>query len=405
MIILGIETSCDETAVCVVDAKGGLDSPTFNILGNGLFSQVALHAEYGGVYPNLAKREHAKNLPSLLQKALSEASLWQNDDNTSLSNITEIQWKKVEEILSKEYGLFESFRQIIEKIKRPKIDMISVTAGPGLEPALWVGISFAKALSEIWDIPVIATNHMEGHISSVLLNGTDGNKIEDSGLMNNAHPIQFPTLALLISGGHTELVEIKNWGEYKKIGQTRDDAVGEAFDKVARMLKLPYPGGPEVSKLAQHAREQNLPNIFSLPRPMIHSKDFDFSFSGLKTSILYTLRDYPTELNSDLIADLCREFENAVTEVLVSKTKKALEESAAKTLIIAGGVVANTHIRKTFFDFISKEFSDVTLQIPSKDLATDNAIMISSAGYIESIIHPEKVQKNNNMRANGNMNL
>jgi len=388
MIILGIETSCDETAVCVVEASGGLESPTFSVHGNGLFSQVALHAQYGGVYPTLAKREHAKNLPHLLQKALSEAGLWSSSTNTAIS---EEAWEKAQKILSKEEGLFEVFKDTLSHISRPNIDMIAVTAGPGLEPALWVGISFAQALGVIWDIPVLPTNHMEGHITSILLH-------------HKENTIEFPALALLISGGHTELVEMKGWGQYRKIGQTRDDAVGEAFDKVARMLKLPYPGGPEVSKRAEKARTENLPRVFSLPRPMIHSDDFDFSFSGLKTSVLYTLRDFG-DLTDDLTSDMCREFENAVTEVLITKTKKALEEIGARTLIVAGGVIANTYIRQAFTTLTQATFSDITLRIPEKDTATDNALMIASAGYIESILHPEKVQKGISIRANGNLNL
>lgn len=391
MIILGIETSCDETAVCVVEASGGLESPTFNVRGNGLFSQVALHAEYGGVFPTLAKREHAKNLPLLLQKALSEASLWL--DRTS--EISESKWQKAEEILSKEHGLFEVFKQSLEHISRPDIDMIAVTAGPGLEPALWVGISFAQALGVIWDIPVRPTNHMEGHIASVLLNA-------DTSMTTVSSTVMFPALALLISGGHTELVEMNNWGVYKKIGQTRDDAVGEAFDKVARMLKLPYPGGPEISRRAQSAREKNIPHVFSLPRPMIHSQDFDFSFSGLKTAVLYTLRDNP-ELTEEAILDLCREFEDAVTEVLMSKTRSALQDFSSHTLIIAGGVVANSHIRDSFTRLITEEFPHVTLRIPTKDMSTDNALMIASAGYIEQLLHPE--QKFISIKAEGNMSF
>ncbi|MEY4602101.1 MAG: hypothetical protein RL292_42, partial [Candidatus Parcubacteria bacterium] len=289
MIILGIETSCDETAVCVVEATGGLESPSFKILGNGLFSQVALHAQYGGVYPNLAKREHGKNLPPLLQKALQEATLWHSNvsdrkailelpvshpsylSNESYPPYSPELWEKIEHIFAKEHGVFEVFKASLEHMTRPQIDLITVTAGPGLEPALWVGISFAQALGELWNIPVLPTNHMEGHIASVLLRTDEINN--QNGKIKNA--IHFPALALLISGGHTELVKIENWGNYKKIGQTRDDAVGEAFDKVARMLSLPYPGGPEVSKRAQLAREKNLPKVFTLPRPMIHSHDFD----------------------------------------------------------------------------------------------------------------------------------
>jgi len=419
MIILGIETSCDETAVCVVEATGGLESPSFSVLGNGLFSQVALHAPYGGVYPNLAKREHGRNLPPLLQKALQEGQLWENsrkEGSDSAGSHDSSVWKKIEGILSKEQGLFETFKELISSIKRPSIDLIAVTSGPGLEPALWVGISFAEALGLVWGIPVLPINHMEGHITSVLLDGGDEVKsrklkVESANQVSHlishiSTPVQFPALALLISGGHTELVEIQNWGRYKKIGQTRDDAVGEAFDKVARMLSLPYPGGPEVSKQAHRAREKNLPQIFTLPRPMIHSNDFDFSFSGLKTSVLYTLRDHKKQtdkMTEDEVYDLCREFENSVTDVLLSKTGRALEEHGARTLIIAGGVVANTHIRQSFTALIQEKFPDITLRIPTKNMATDNALMIASAGYIEYLLHPENVSEK--IKAQGNMSF
>ena len=394
MIILSIETSCDETAVGVVEAQGDLSSPTFSVRGNGLFSQVALHAEYGGVFPTLAKREHARNLPSLLQKALSEASL----ASTSALDISEEIWQKSKEILSKEEGLFDTFKQTLQHIPRPDIDMIAVTSGPGLEPALWVGISFAQALGVVWGIPVRAVNHMEGHITSVLLK-TDEIKSQNEKIKSL---VQFPALALLISGGHTELVQIEHWGNYKKIGETRDDAVGEAFDKVARMLKLPYPGGPEVSKCAEKARKENLPKVFTLPRPMIHSKDLAFSFSGLKTSVLYTLKENPT-LTEEMLCDMCREFEDAVTDVLVHKTKQALEETGARTLIIAGGVIANTHIRNTFEKLIGTEYPSVTLEIPTKTMATDNALMIATAGYIEHLLDTEKSPGFKIIRAQGNM--
>ena len=405
MIILGIETSCDETAVCVVKATGGLESPSFSVLGNGLFSQVALHAQYGGVYPNLAKREHGKNLPPLLQKCLQEANLWQSntsDRNEEKSSISADTWVKIKEILAKEHGVFEVFKASLEHVERPDINLITVTAGPGLEPALWVGISFAQALGLLWNIPVLPTNHMEGHIASVLLGKPEEFKIQNSKFKNDANAVQFPALALLISGGHTELVEIQNWGQYKKIGQTRDDAVGEAFDKVARMLSLPYPGGPEISKRAHIAREKNLPRVFTLPRPMIHSHDFDFSFSGLKTSVLYTLKEHGA-ITEDEAADMCREFENAVTEVLISKTSKALEEQGAHTLIIAGGVVANTHIRESFTRMIEEKFPNVTLHIPTKDMSTDNALMIACAGYIDYLLHPKKV--GGKIKAKGNMSF
>ena len=334
MKILSIETSCDETAVSVVEASGDLDSPIFSVLGNALFSQTEIHKEYGGVFPMLAKREHAKNLPHLLRKVLTDTGLFKENKNVYEENI----WKEIEEILLKEEGLYKNFRNIFENIQKPNIDVISVTYGPGLEPALWVGISFALALGKLWGIVVLGANHMEGHIASILIGNQDKRVVE------------FPALALLISGGHTEIVEIENWGKYFVIGETRDDAVGEAFDKVARMLELPYPGGPEISKIAEQARAENLPHTAKLPRPMIHSNDLSFSFSGLKTAVLYYIRDNFINNNKTLVttdkADIAREFEDAVVDVLEIKTERALEKTGAKTLIIAGGVIANKKFRK-----------------------------------------------------------
>ncbi len=240
MIILGIETSCDETALCLLEKKGD----EYRVLGNIVHSQIELHKEYGGVFPALAKREHLKNLPLLYTKILEDTG-----------------------------------------VKADAIDVIAVTEGPGLEPALWTGILFAKELAEKLSVPIIPINHMEGHIVSTLL--------ESSHISHDFKPLRplaLPALAVLISGGHTEIIEVEKLGSYKILGKTRDDAIGEAFDKVARMLNLPYPGGPEISHLAALAREKNLPRTLTLPRPMIHSKDLDFSFSGIKTHVLYTLK-------------------------------------------------------------------------------------------------------------------
>jgi N6-L-threonylcarbamoyladenine synthase len=327
MKILSIETSCDETAVSIVEASGGLESPTFSVLGNALFSQIEIHKEFGGVFPMLAKREHAKNLPPLLEKVLKDSNIFSQKETP-----IQIDWNQIEETLKREEGLYKPFRNLLENIEKPNIDIISVTSGPGLEPALWVGISFAVALGKVWNIPVIPANHMEGHITSVLVS-------EDK------NTVKFPTLSLLISGGHTEIVEIDSWGSYKIIGQTVDDAVGEVFDKVARLLGLTYPGGPEISKLAKYARENNLPKIAKLPRPMLTSQNNNFSFSGLKTAVLYYIRDNfdskPETISSDERADIAREFEDAVVEVLTHKVDKVLEQKDYKTLIIAGGVIAN----------------------------------------------------------------
>ena len=398
MIILSVETSCDETAVSIVEAKGGLESPTFVILGNTLLSQIDIHKEYGGVFPMLAKREHARNLTPLLLKTLKQAELYKS--NSSRSNFENV-WQEIEIILSREEGLYTSMRNALENIQKPKIDVIGVTSGPGLEPALWVGISFAEALAKLWNIPVIGINHMEGHMASVLLK-TDARIMNDElRIVNNS--IQFPALALLISGGHTELVDITNWGEYKVIGETLDDAVGEAFDKVARMLELPYPGGPEIGKLAEYAREQKIPHKAKLPRPMIHSHNLNFSFSGLKTAVLYYIRDYGP-LSPDQKADLAREFEDVVVDVLLSKTKEALEETGAKTLIIAGGVIANKKLKEVFLA-LEESKKDLVIKIPTKDLATDNALMIAYATYINVILYPEMIKTSEKIIARGNVKL
>ena len=270
MIILGIETSCDETAICLIEAKDN----SVKILGNQLYSQVALHAQYGGVFPMMAKREHGKNLTPLLEKCLEEANVLKQNKKT---NVSKEKNTKLKQILIREEGLFEPLIELAKKIEKPKIDAIAVTNGPGLEPALWVGVSFAKALSALWDIPVIPTNHMEGHIMVAPLKKTSDKEYEMT-------DIQFPAIALLISGGHTQLVLIKDNLNYEIVGNTKDDAIGEAFDKVARILGLPYPGGPQISKLAEKERIE-FPNKippFPLPRPMIHSHDLNFSFSGIR---------------------------------------------------------------------------------------------------------------------------
>src|SRR3990167_7330793 len=238
MKILGIETSCDETAVSIVEAQGDFNTPVFTVLGNALYSQVKLHAEFGGVYPNLAKREHARNLVPLLEKTLTEAEVY----FIGGKEFSETQKITLAELFSHEPELLKQFLVQIPKLAAPDIDAIAVTAGPGLEPALWVGINFANALGIVWQKPVIPINHMEGHIVSSLLEPSK----KHSNILQNIRMFtmrknNMPLLALLISGGHTELVLMKDWFEYEMIGETLDDAVGEAFDKVGRMLSLPYP--------------------------------------------------------------------------------------------------------------------------------------------------------------------
>ena len=389
MKILGIETSCDETALSLIEASGDQTQPNFKVINTALFSQIELHKEYGGVYPSLAKREHAKNLIPLLSELLNENSEKIPDPETDTeteTEITEEQKKVLTEVFEREPELLELFLKVIPKTFKPEVDMIAVTSGPGLEPALWVGINFARALSYIWQIPVLPVNHMEGHIVSVL--------------RDNKNEIIFPMVALLISGGHTELVLIKNWGEYEMIGQTLDDAVGEAFDKVARLMDLEYPGGPKVSLLAEKAREQNLDNSeITLPRPMLHSDNFDFSFSGIKTAVLYKIQKLKADgdFDEEMKMKVALEFEDAATEVLYAKTKNALSEYGAQRLIIGGGVIANKHIRETFAKL------DTEVSVPEFELATDNAIMIAMAGYIKSFRNKGEIFPE--IKAEGNLKL
>lgn len=367
MRILSIETSCDETAVSIVEATGEFPLATYEILGNALHSQIEIHKEYGGVFPALAKREHIKTVVPMLEHALLEAELLEDGS----SDLDEALQEKLHLTLMREEGLAEELIAFFEMHQLPEIDLIAVTSGPGLEPALWVGINFAKALGAILEAPVVPINHMEGHILASLYD-----VVEDDALAT----VVFPAISLLISGGHTELILISDWSSFTKIGQTKDDAVGEAFDKVARMIGLPYPGGPEVSKKAAIARTENLPPYKAdLPRPMLHSDDLDFSFSGLKTSVRYAIEG--KELTESEKNALCRDFEDAVTEVLLKKTQRALSEHGAQTLIVGGGVSANTHIRQILQMELITSHPDVEVYFPQPKLSTDNSIMIALAGH------------------------
>ncbi len=400
MKILGIETSCDETALALLEGSGSFNEAKIRVMDSALISQVDVHREYGGVFPSLAKREHIKNLIPLLEKVLKGGKMLQYKirgekiDDKTLENLREI--------LNREPDLFEAFIDFVPKIKKPAIEAVTVTTGPGLEPALWVGINFAKALAEFWKVPIVATNHMEGHIAASL--------ISDKSFKAKASlkKIKFPAMALLISGGHTQLVLIKDWKKYQVIGETRDDAVGEAYDKVARMMGLTYPGGPEIARLAELGRiDKKLGQLktesFKLPRPMLNSDDFDFSFSGLKTSVLYLIKKKsltnPILSEQDKIA-IATEFEAAVTEVLIKKTKKAIEANGIKTLILGGGVTANTFICQSFDKIITKEFPDIKIYLPEKTLSTDNAVMIALAGYFNRLQKTKQVQ---NIKADGNL--
>jgi N6-L-threonylcarbamoyladenine synthase len=407
MKILAIETSCDETAIAILECAGDEKHASFVVLGNALLSQIELHKEYGGVFPALAKREHAKNLVPILEAALEEAELLREDTQI----IQEDTRAKISEILAREPGLAEAFFEFISECEIPDIDAIAVTAGPGLEPALWVGINFAKALALVWGKPLVAVNHMEGHILAAIARRSIGEG--GASEMLEIKNIELPLLALLISGGHTQLVVAEEWLKYKLIGETRDDAVGEAFDKVARMLALPYPGGPEISRLAEELRMSGysatrLPYLglgagysdIRLPRPMIRENNCDFSFAGLKTAVLYLLKDMPTVSDDDK-KHIAHEFENAVADVLWHKTARALMETGAKTLVIGGGVSANIHIQRVFAEKIHDEYPKVALCIPSFALSTDNALMIALAGYYRAL----RKEFSTDVEANGNLPL
>jgi len=369
MRILSIETSCDETAISIIEAINDFPTATYQILGNALFSQIEIHKEFGGVFPMVAKREHAKTLVPMLEQAFTEAELLENNPTELDHNEN----KEITSFLEREEGLAQSLLDFLHTHELSEIDLIAVTSGPGLEPALWVGISFAKALAVILKCPVVPVNHMEGHILAALYN-----VVEDNTLAS----IAFPAIALLISGGHTELVLMKGWAQYEKIGETRDDAVGEAFDKVARLMGLSYPGGPEIGRRASEARTAGLPLYKDkLPRPMIGTDDCDFSFSGLKTAVRYAIDN--REMTEDEKNALSRDFEEAVTEVLLKKTTKAIDNFDAQTLIIGGGVSANIFIRRSFETELLRTHPDVEIYLPHRNLSTDNSIMIALAGHAE----------------------
>jgi N6-L-threonylcarbamoyladenine synthase len=370
MKILSIETSCDETAVSVIDATGSFETGDFSmtVLGNSLLSQMALHAEFGGVFPGLAKREHQKNLVPVLTDALTQAGMFGSSDS-AVENTDALS-----DILAKEGVLMEQTLAFLSKTAKPDIDAIAVTYGPGLEPALWVGIVFAKALALVWGIPIIPVNHMEGHIMVSLMQKTAQARYSIA-------PVVFPAVSLLVSGGHTEIVVSEVWMRYEVVGQTRDDALGEAFDKVARLMQLPYPGGPEISRLAELARVEELPPAYKQTRPMIHSKDLDFSFSGLKSSIRRLIESQPTWSDTQK-QQLAREFEDTVTDTVVAKVREALTTYGAQTLVVGGGVSANKHLRLSLES--TAHDMDVAIYLPTAANATDNALMIALAGYFRA---------------------
>jgi N6-L-threonylcarbamoyladenine synthase len=371
MILLSIETSCDETAISILQKES--NSPlTFSVLSHKVLSQATMHQEFGGVFPSLAKREHAKALPYLLALCLKEAKLL--DERKIERSLSEEKLLLLDEILRREEEMKNALLLFFSGINKPKIDAIAVTSGPGLAPALWVGISCATALSSAWNIPLYEVNHIEGHVISALLKKKGKKTYEIQG-------VEYPSLAFIASGGHTEIVRLTSERKYEILGETKDDAIGEAFDKVARLLGLSYPGGPEIGRLAEKARRGHVVprKEFILPRPMIQSKDLYFSMSGLKTSVLTKVKACE-EVNEEAREELSLEFENAVTDVVYAKIKQAIYETRAKTLLFGGGVSANTHLREMLVRLAKEE--SVELYLPDKEMTGDNALMIGAVGLL-----------------------
>lgn len=343
--LLAIETSCDETAAAVLQYEDGI----IRVLGEAVSSQIALHAPYGGVVPNLAAREHVANIVPIVESALTHAA-----------------------------------------VTPSTIDCIAVTQGPGLIPALLIGATAAKTLALVWDKPLIGINHLEGHIYA--------NLVSDK---NQAADFQFPVLALIVSGGHTQLVLMRDHFQYELLGETEDDAAGEAFDKVAKMLGLPYPGGPEVARRADEFRNSNFKfqvssfknkspselqapgsKFQAFPRPMLDSDNYRFSFSGLKTAVLYFLKKNEAKLSDEtFVGAVCHEFQEAVVDTLVGKTERAIQAFQPKTLVIAGGVSANKRLRERI-EAMVEHYPDCTFRMPEFKYSLDNAVMIGAAGLL-----------------------
>jgi N6-L-threonylcarbamoyladenine synthase len=285
----------------------------------------------------------------------------------------------------------------------PAVDLIAVTHGPGLEPALWVGVNFARVLARLWDKAIMPVNHLEGHLIASAVTVA-----EPGPTSYHLSAINFPALGLIVSGGHTEFVYATDWGAYRKVGGTRDDSIGEAFDKVARMLGLPYPGGPEITRIAESGRRllaqrdvTVIRGITQLPRPMIGSGDSDFSFSGLKTAVKYLVRDLGT-INEQQQSCIAAEFQQAVTDVIRAKTTHVLEQMPVQTFLLGGGVSADSYIREQLVKLFNSR-PEIAFRIPAKGLSTDNAIMIGMAGYLAHQRGVQTLSSEDDLRANGNL--
>lgn len=385
MKILGIETSCDETAIAVVEAKNG----DFKILSNVVSSQVKVHRKWGGVVPNLARREHQRNLTFVLKQALEEAGMLHKMQNAKFKMQNhKSKFKIITETLERESELSKKITHFLQKYKTPNIDLIAVVNGPGLEPALWVGVNFAKAIAHYWGKPIVPINHLEAHLLTNWLKLISANSksetLNSKQIQKSKLKIQniFPAICLLVSGGHTMLVIMQGIGKYKMVGETRDDSAGECFDKTARLLGLGYPGGPAIAEAANKALPRYRMQI-KLPRPMLNSKDYDFSFSGLKTAVLYHYRSQPARVqkSKNYIRAMATEIQQAIIDVLIAKTICAAKEYKVKTVMIGGGVAANAELRCQLSYRVAKELPGTRYLEPDVSLCTDNGVMAAVAGY------------------------
>lgn len=390
MIILGIETSCDETGIALGDGRLG-KRPFFRLMSNVLASQTKVHAKWGGVVPNLAAREHEKNLVPVLTKALGKAGLLKIKNEKLKSKNHNEKLKIIKTILQRELYLLKTAERFLRTYEVPKIDVIAVTYGPGLEIALWSGVNFAKALAFAWNKPIIPVNHLEAHILVNFI--SKAAKIETLG---------FPALCLVVSGGHTQLVLMQSIGKYKIIGETLDDAAGEAFDKVAKMLGLGFPGGPAISRLAKEGKE----NAFLFPRPMLRHKNYNFSFAGLKTAVLYTIQKQPHRTKEkEFQQNIAASFEQAVVDVLVAKTIRAAHEHKVKHILLGGGVAANTKLRAILAQQIKKHLPHARFWQPNVSLATDNAAMVAACAYFRYRNDPSLALHWSKVEADANLSL
>lgn len=347
MIILSIETSCDETAAAIVKFSG----KKAEVLSDVVSSQIRMHQKYGGVVPQLAARAHLRNMVPVLEKAYRKAGIAKN-----------------------------------------KVDYIAVTAGPGLIPALMIGVNAAKALSYALKKPIVEVNHLEGHIYANWLGKKEGNVYE-------LRKMEFPVLCLIVSGGHTQLVLMREDMRFQIVGETVDDAAGEAFDKAAKILGLGYPGGPLIEKLAARGDAQAIP----FPRPMLGSGDFDFSFSGLKTAVLYEVQGKDIS-DGKYVADAAASFQAAALEVLAAKTVRAAKKYGAKNIFLGGGVSANKALRKTLREKAKKELPEAHVGFPPFRFTTDNALMIAIASYYRLMAN-KGVTDYKRLRADMNLRL